>query len=90
MQDTKFKILVVEDEEEVEENLRIILLTIPFFSVEEEKRFTILFVFVLEVFSDLVLFEEEGSLLVTAERLGVERFSLEEEDLNRDGTTLVP
>jgi len=37
---------------------------------EEEKRFTTLFVLVLDVFPDLVLFVKvEGNLLVTAERL---------------------
>jgi hypothetical protein len=56
------------DEEGVEENLRITLLVVPLFSVEVEGLFV-----VLDVFSDLtVLDEEEGNLLVTAERLGTE------------------
>lgn len=96
------------DEEELEENLRIILLTPFFFSVElealfsvlvregawgrdEEKRFTSLFVLVLEVSSDLGLFiEEEGILRVSAERLGAVLFTLLVEDLNLEGEIPFP
>ncbi len=82
------------DEEGVEENLRIKLLVPLLFSVEverfvtglvrdgvwereEEKRLTMLLV-------------DDGSLLVTAERLGVVRFTLWVEDLNLEGTILFP
>ncbi len=44
---------------------------------EEEKRFTILLI-------------DDGSLLVTAERLGVVRFTLWVEDLNLEGTIPFP
>jgi len=58
---------------------------------DDEKLFTILFVFVFDEFSDLVLFvEDEGSLLVTAERLGVVRFTLWEDDLNIEGAIPFP
>jgi len=57
---------------------------------DEEKRFTTLLAFVLEVFPDRVLVEEDGNLLVTAERLGVERVSLRVEDLNLEGTIPFP
>ena len=85
------------DEEEVEENF----LT-NFFAVlvrdevgvwerEEEKRFTTLFVFVFDVLTGLLLFvEDEGNLLVTVARLGVVLFTLWEEDLNLEVTTLFP
>lgn len=82
------------DEEGVEENLRIKLLVPLLLSVEverlvaglvrdgvrereEEKRLTILLV-------------DDGSLPVTAERLGVVRFTLWVEDLNLEGTIHFP
>jgi len=58
---------------------------------EDEKRFTTPFVFVFDLFADPDLFmEDEGSLLVTAERLGIVRFTVKVEDLNLDGTVPFP
>ena len=69
------------DEEEVEENFLTnffaVLVRDGVWEREEEKRFTTLFVFVFDVLTGLVLFvEDEGNLLVTAERLGIVRFTL--------------
>jgi hypothetical protein len=73
------------------EDLFVVLVRDGVWEREEEKRFTMLLVFVFDVFPDLMLFvEDEGNFLVTTERLGVVRFTLWEEDLNLEGTTPFP
>ncbi len=82
------------DEEEVEENFRTKFWVALFFSVEVEDLFAVLFrdgVWEREEekrFTILLL--DEGSLLVSAERLTVVRFTLWVEDLNLEGTILFP